>query len=119
MVSAFERGQGYEPVGGYAALIPGWFRYGPLDQYYLGLASSQYFAELQGIYVLTCFHCGQVGCWPLVCAVSHADETVIWSKFRQPHRPKRDYSGFGPFIFDRTQYDAAVTELVAQLPPDA
>jgi hypothetical protein len=28
--------------------------------------------------------------------------------FRQPHRPDWDYSGFGPFVFDRAQYDEAL-----------
>jgi hypothetical protein len=38
------------------------------------------------------------------------DATVTWDGFRQPHRPKRDYAGFGPFVFDLSTYRAAATE---------
>ncbi|WP_052852642.1 hypothetical protein [Streptomyces avicenniae] len=38
---------------------------------------------------------------------------VIWDSFEQPHRQTRDYSGFGPFHFDRYQYDDAVNALSA------
>jgi len=40
------------------------------------------------------------------------DESVTWTAFAQPHRPAWDYSGFGPFMFRRTQYDEAVREAV-------
>ncbi|OAP24430.1 Alcohol dehydrogenase [Amycolatopsis sp. M39] len=36
------------------------------------------------------------------------EDEVVWDSFGQPHRPKRDYRGFGPFRFARAQYDAAV-----------
>jgi len=39
----------------------------------------------------------------------------MWSAFSQPFREHRDYSGFGPFEFDRTQYEIAVREAVAGL----
>jgi hypothetical protein len=38
------------------------------------------------------------------------DAAVTREGFRQPHRPKRDYAGFGPFVFDLSTYRAAVTE---------
>lgn len=36
---------------------------------------------------------------------------VVWDEFRQPRRRERDYSGFGPYLFDRARYEAAVAEL--------
>ncbi|MFG1664970.1 hypothetical protein [Streptomyces sp. Y7] len=33
---------------------------------------------------------------------------VTWEAFEQPHRKTRDYVVFGPFQFDRHQYDDAL-----------
>ncbi len=30
---------------------------------------------------------------------------VTWTGFAQPHRQTRDYSGFGPSIFERSPYE--------------
>ena len=38
-------------------------------------------------------------------------DQVSWHSFRQPHRPDRDYSGFGPFRFDAAAYRAALSEM--------
>ncbi len=58
--------------------------------------------------------CGVGSCWPLVCTISAAADTITWSDFEQPHRRAGsaaglwDYAGFGPFVFDRAQYEAAL-----------
>jgi len=65
--------------------------------------------------VLACGACGELGCWPLYAAVSVGGESVTWSAFEQPHRRDRDYTGLGPFEFDREQYQAAVERLLAQI----
>lgn len=58
--------------------------------------------------------CGVTSCWPLVSTISVTPTTVTWSNFEQPHRRPGsaavfwDYSGFGPFVFDRAQYEAAL-----------
>ena len=36
MILLFERENGYAPAGGYGGLIPDYFKYGPLDRYFLG-----------------------------------------------------------------------------------
>ncbi|MGC5004714.1 hypothetical protein [Streptomyces sp. DT203] len=36
---------------------------------------------------------------------------VTWDAFEQPHRKTRDYAAFGPFQFDRHQYDDALRVL--------
>ncbi|HEX4301257.1 MAG TPA: hypothetical protein VHZ78_00585 [Rhizomicrobium sp.] len=112
-VSEFETQQGFDLAGRYVGLPPGGYRYGPFDQYFLGLTFR--FDDLGGIHVLACRYCGFVGCWPLLCKVSIVAREVHWSDFRQPHRKKWDYSGFGPFVFERAAFDAAVHTLVADL----
>lgn len=106
-ISKFEREHGMnDPAGGYGPLVPGWFNYGPLDQHFLGNSSTKS-AGKKGDYVLAC-ECGEVGCWPLICEIESADETVAWQNFYQPHRPDRDYADFGPFLFERTAYLKAI-----------
>jgi hypothetical protein len=111
MISAFEREQHFEPAGGYGGLIPEWFKYGALDRYFLGdFEKDSYFARLERVYVLGC-QCCEVGCWPLLARISVGDESVTWDSFQQPHRKERDYSGFGPIVFEAQQYREAVAAL--------
>jgi hypothetical protein len=112
LVEQFEHARGMtDPAGGYGGLIPEFFAYGPLDRYFLGESERPCFANTPGrIYVLGC-ECGEVGCWPLVCLVSTSDRAITWQSFEQPHRPERDYSSFGPFVFDAEQYEAALHTL--------
>ena len=113
LIAIFERDRHFEPAGGYAGLVPQFFEYGHFDRYLMGeYESDSYWAKLGGIYLLGC-DCGEVGCWPLVCRVMSIENTVVWGHFRQPHRPERDYSEFGPFVFDAEQYRRAVEELQA------
>ncbi|WP_405922560.1 hypothetical protein [Streptomyces sp. NBC_00035] len=46
-------------------------------------------------------------------------DLVAWDAFEQPHRKTRDYVAFGPFQFDRHQYDDALRALSAAIGPDA
>jgi hypothetical protein len=112
LVTQFEIAQGYnDPAGQYGGLVPDWFNYGPLDRYFLADTTSSYFANNPArIYVLGC-ECGEVGCWPLECTVDVREDAVVWRDFRQPHREKRDYAGFGHFTFNRAQYEAALAGL--------
>jgi hypothetical protein len=121
MISAFEREQHFEPAGGYGSLIPQWFKLGPLDRYYSGdFEQESFFASTGGVYLLGCGACGEVGCWPLTARIRTNIDSVVWDSFRQPHRPERDYSRFGPFVFDADQYKEAVavlcTEFSARVP---
>jgi hypothetical protein len=123
MASTFEREQCFEPSGGYGGLIPQWFKYGALDQYFLGeFEPNSYFARLGRVYLLGCGECGEVGCWPMTARIGSSPESVVWDSFQQPHRPKRDYSKFGPFVFEAKQYREAVSALRVELTarvPDA
>jgi hypothetical protein len=108
LVGDFERKNGYDdPAGGYAGVVPRHFNLGPLPSYFLGEEGPVEGDEAGEIYALFC-ECGEAGCWPLLTHVQADEETVVWDRFAQPHRQKRDYAGFGPFKFARFQYDAAV-----------
>lgn len=112
IVEEFERSRGLtDPAGGYGGLIPSFFSFGALDQYFLGRSGFVDLDDRAGrLFVLGC-ECGEVGCWPLQCAVRVTDGTVSWFDFAQPHRPGRDYSAFGPFVFERQQYEDALRGL--------
>ena len=111
VVSAFERERCFDPVGGYGGLIPESFNCGPLDRYFLGdFEPNSYFAKIGSVYLLG-YDCGEVGCWPLSAHIETEGESVKWTTFQQPHRPQRDYSAFGPFIFDADLYRRTVTAL--------
>jgi hypothetical protein len=64
--------------------------------------------------LLLCRDCGEIGCWPILAKITAEEEQVTWSDFQQPHRtgggntPMWDYRGFGPFVFDRVQYEQAI-----------
>ena len=115
LIDEFERAKKFEPVGGYGGLIPELFEYGPLEKYFFGeFDSGSYWSSLGGVYVLGC-ECGEVGCWPLQCRIGAHGDDVIWNEFCQPHRKTRDYSGFGPFVFDGAQYREALVKLIANI----
>jgi hypothetical protein len=103
LIHRFERDAGMEKRDtSYAGLIPAFFRFGTAAEHYLSTDKK--------IPILGC-ECGEWGCWPLMARI-HADEHgVVWTDFEQPHRPRRDYSAFGPFGFERSAYDEALREL--------
>jgi hypothetical protein len=112
LVGAYETARGWSPAGSYGGLIPEYLRYGPMDAHFLGCSH----VPNQGrAYLLSC-ECGEVGCWPLTALIEPREETVRWSHLAQPYRPAWDYAGFGPFLFDRAQYDEALRALMAVLP---
>lgn len=107
LVADFERESGFEPAGGYGGLVPDWFAYGSLQNYFEGKADGDLSAE--GFYLLGC-ECGEVGCWPLLGQIECRGSHMVWHSFQQAHRKDRDYSRFGPFVFDLSSYRAAVNE---------
>lgn len=115
LVAEYEIENSFVPSGGYGGIIPEYFNYGPLDQYFLGHNEHwEFWTEIGGIYVLGC-DCGEVGCWPLECGISISAKEITWRNFRQPHRSERDYSKFGPYVFDRAQYEEELRFLLATM----
>lgn len=113
LVGTFEREHGYEPAGSYAGLVAELFSYGDLGKYMTG-RERKLRSRARHAWLLGC-ECGGVGCWPLEARIGVTDATITWSRFRQPHRPKWKYEGFGPFTFERAQYEAAIAEAVRAL----
>ncbi len=62
-----------------------------------------------------CGDCGEIACWPLLARITLTPTQVIWSDFEQPHRNDPEetavwrYDEFGPFVFDRVEYEAALS----------
>ncbi|MGV9299244.1 hypothetical protein [Amycolatopsis sp. NPDC003676] len=102
LIDRFELAEGMSPAGGaYGGLIPGQFR-GTTAEHFHGIDFEE------GETPLLACACGDWGCWPLLARITLTSDEVVWDSFAQPHRRKRDYRGFGPFRFDRAQYDAAL-----------
>ena len=114
MVEEFEREHNYEPAGGYAGLVPSAFNFGPLDHYFMAETRSEAYDKVSH-YLLGC-NCGEVGCWPLMARITKGAQQILWNGFKQPFRPDRDYSSFGPFTFSVDQYRRTVIELAAAFP---
>jgi hypothetical protein len=113
LVAAYEQEHGLEPAGGYGALVPERRAVGDLGAYLRGEQGHR--PRGAGRVVLLGCECGEAGCWPLEASVTRTADAVTWSEFRQPHRPERTYHGFGPFTFDRRQYEAAVASAITAL----
>lgn len=118
LVAEFEDASGYtDPAGGYGGLIPSYFNFGPLVRYFCGPEDNQDESDNnKQIYVLGC-ECGELGCWPLMASVTPVEAGYRWAGFNQPFRPQRDYDAFGPFVFERGQYEAAVRDAARRSEP--
>lgn len=68
------------------------------------------FGDIHRIAVLGCT-CLDEDCWPLVCSMEKQENYIIWYDFLQPHRRHWNYSGFGPFGFEKRQIAAAMGTL--------
>jgi hypothetical protein len=112
LIDRFETSSAMRPAGGaYGGLIPAHYRYGPLDEHFLGKATRGLGPKTA---VLAC-ECGEVGCWPLMTRITPTGNLVVWNEFEQIYRRTRDYTAFGPFLFDRAQYDHALEVLLLDL----
>ncbi|MER5386805.1 hypothetical protein ABT040_42330 [Streptomyces sp. NPDC002688] len=115
LIDTFEIGAGMRPAGdAYGGLIPQYFRFGPMDDHFHGQSTDSTRAKTP---VLGCA-CGDWGCWPLKTRITVTADLVIWDSFEQPHRTTRDYTRFGPFQFDRHQYDDALRALSVAIGSD-
>jgi hypothetical protein len=113
LVAEFERAHQYEPAGGYAGLVPSYFRLGRPDEYFMGVSPDPQISN-GGHWLLGC-ECGEAGCWPLEARIVVGDQQISWEGFKQPFRPERDYSSFGPFRFNLEQYRGSLAGLVSKL----
>ena len=75
-------------------------------KYMRGTLNSDHWANL-----FSCKDCEEVGCWSLQVRIESEGDAVVWTEFRQPHRPNWRYRSLGPFRFERTEYERALNEL--------
>jgi hypothetical protein len=112
LVEDFEKRQGKTmlPAGGYGGVVPATYRFRSFLDYFMG-EEGVYGHPPGTVYLLFC-SCGEPGCWPLQARILICGDSVLWGDFKQPHRPDRDYRGFGPFEFEREEYEATVREVL-------
>lgn len=96
-----------EIAGNYIGLVAGYMRIDLAGQFLGGQGTPMFEGDDEKTALLGC-GCGEVGCSPLMARVTVTDDTVTWDEFEQPTRPEWDYQGFGPFTFDRAQYERAL-----------
>ncbi|MFD5326900.1 hypothetical protein [Streptomyces sp. NPDC127092] len=112
LIDTFEIAAEMQPAGDvYGGLIPEFFRFGPMKEHFFGRSTNAMGPKTP---VLGC-ECGEWGCWPLMADITTTADFVVWDAFEQPHRQTREYTAFGPFQFDRGQYDAALLALTAAI----
>lgn len=99
-----------EMAGNYIGLVAGFMRVDLAGQF-LGGQGTPMFEDSNGKTALLGCGCGEVGCSPLMARIEVTDEAVTWQDFEQPTRPDWEYEGFGPFRFDRAQYERALMEI--------
>jgi hypothetical protein len=99
-----------EMAGNYIGLVAGFMRVDLAGQF-LGGQGTPMFEDSTGKTALLGCGCGEVGCSPLMARITVTDEVVTWEDFEQPTRPEWEYEGFGPFSFDRAQYERALMEI--------
>ena len=103
LAADYETEHGFDCAGAYGALdLRMWTH--KLDVHF-GVRKTR-----KRVALLDC-DCGGSGCWPLEATIRRKRDSVIWEAFENPFRPERDYSKFGPFVFDPAQYADAVTWL--------
>jgi hypothetical protein len=100
-----------ELAGTYVGLVPGYIRMDLAGQF-LGGSGAWLYPDGEGKTALLSCNCGEIGCSPLLARITVDEETVTWDEFEQPTRPDWNYEGFGPFRFDRTEYERALFELL-------
>jgi hypothetical protein len=94
-------------AGNYIGLVAGYMRIDLVGQFLGGQGTPMFTGSEDKTALLGC-GCGEVGCSPLLARVTVTDDTVIWDDFEQPTRPGWEYDGFGPFTFDRSEYERAL-----------
>ncbi|MFC9435347.1 hypothetical protein [Nocardia sp. NPDC057030] len=115
LIDRFEIEAGMRPAGGaYGGLLPAYLGSNRIDDHFRGKTTI---ATRSKTPLLAC-ECGEWVCWPLQAEITLTEDLATWDNFEQPHRPQRDYRGFGPFRFDRRQYDDALGHLAEPISSD-
>ncbi|MEU0871699.1 hypothetical protein [Nocardia brasiliensis] len=115
LIDRFELDAGIQPApGAYGGLIPAYSRDLRMDDHFHGRSTMATGSKTP---VLVC-ECGEWGCWPLLAEITVTEDLVIWDRFGPNHPTRGDYGRFGPFRFDRNQYDDALRDLSRPISSD-
>lgn len=113
IVNAYESANGYVHPLEYAGL-PLSADFGPKDiRGTFGAFLPESGTEPYFVNLLEC-SCGESGCFPLWAIITLCGNQVRWAKFTQPLR-EWDYDAFGPFLFDRGQYEKSLSRMLLQV----
>ena len=107
LVTDYEEGRGWELAGIHDGLVLDELQLEDLEEHLLqGRPSSHHDT---GVAVLGCT-CGVNECLPLLAEVRITDDQVSWGGFQYSLAAglSWDYSDFGPFEFERAQYEVAL-----------
>jgi RNAse (barnase) inhibitor barstar len=103
LVKSYEEARGYFPAGSYGCNVRCWTAF----------RGDQPWRRDGRVTLLLC-GCQNLGCKDFAARVTATDQLIVWTDFQQdlrsPGSPGEhwDYAGFGPFRFDRNQYEAAL-----------
>jgi hypothetical protein len=111
LVTDYEEGRGWELAGIHDGLV--------LDESQLADFSERMLRSRPSslhdarVAVLGCT-CGVNECLPFLAQVRITDDRVLWEAFQNPLAAglSWDYCEFGPFVFDRTQYEVAFQKAI-------
>ncbi|MFJ6567630.1 hypothetical protein ACIQNU_09415 [Streptomyces sp. NPDC091292] len=81
-------------------------------RHFLGDPAPEFAAPSPGATPVLGCACGVWECWPLLTVITSTPETVTWSSFRQPFRPEWGELSLGPYVFERSAYEAALAKPV-------
>lgn len=114
LVTEYEESHGWEDAGIHEGLVLGLEELHDLRRYLLDGQSLEQFGPT-GTVLLGCT-CGIVDDGPFFGALVVTNEQVTWLDFKNPMAVGLDwdYSDLGPFVFDRAQYEQAITDAVTQ-----
>ncbi|MEU1432233.1 hypothetical protein ABZ412_34725 [Nocardia sp. NPDC005746] len=112
LIDTFEISAGMQPAGGWNIGLA-----------LRSLRSESGMARFHGSSALTADHrtpvlvcrCGELGCGGLLTRITPTGNLVVWNCFGPPYNTDRDYRTFGPFLFNRDQYDKAIRALNAEV----
>jgi hypothetical protein len=113
LVTDYEEAQDWELAGIHDGLVLDEWQLEDFLEYLLHCKPNS--PHDAGIAVLGCT-CGVNECLPFLAKVRITDDQVWWEGFRNPLAAglSWDYSDFGPFVFDRAQFEVAVQKAMGE-----
>jgi hypothetical protein len=115
LVTEYEEAQNWDDAGIHEGLVLAPEDIEVLPQYFLHGRSLLRNLSHKGTVLLGCT-CGNVDDGPFFGQVQLVEDRVTWFGFENPMADSLawDYTGFGPFTFDREHYEQAIADAMAE-----